>query len=299
MPKHRDLVALAERVAERAAGFVRAADRPSPDAWDRKAQADFVTAIDRESERMIRKDLLTACPDSAVMGEELGSDDPGMGLVWIVDPLDGTTNYLHGFPAYAVSIGIRLDGALVGGVVVDVDRGVCYSACSALGARRSALVARPSALGARRPERARRASVGSTLVRSAGSDAIYVSSVSDPAHALIGTGFPFKEPALQHLERWNREFMHVLGATSGVRRAGSAALDLVSVACGQFDGFWEYGLAAWDLAAGAVLVREAGGSVTDLEGNDLHAPPAHGPIVAGNPAIHAWLLKTLRNLDGH
>jgi len=274
VPKHRDLVAVAERAAERAARFIREAPRPDPSAWDRKEAADFVTHIDRESERMIREDLLTAHPESAVMGEELGSDDPTTTLVWIVDPLDGTTNYLHGYPAYAVSIGIRLNGRLAGGVVIDVSRGLCYSGCSALGAWHSALGAPPSA--AAEPMR--------------------VSSVTDPEHALIGTGFPFKHPALLHLGRWTREFLHVLGATSGVRRAGSAALDLADVAHGRFDGFWEYGLAPWDLAAGAVLVREAGGRVTDLDGDDLHGPPAEGPIVAGNPAIHEWLLTRLRTL---
>lgn len=277
MWKYRDLVAVAERAAERAAAFIRTAERPGAAAWDRKDAADFVTHIDRESERMIREDLLAAWPGSAVMGEELGSDDRAAGLVWIVDPLDGTTNYLHGYPAYAVSIGIRVDGRLVGGVVVDVDRGARYAAADGLGASRSnaAVGAKPDA---------------------AGEETLRVSSVSEPGHALIATGFPFKQPALRHLDRWNREFLHVLGATSGVRRAGSAALDLVDVACGRFDGFWEYGLAPWDLAGGSVLVREAGGRVTDLDGKDLHGPPDDGPIVAGNPAMHAWLLATLRRL---
>lgn len=269
MPPHRDLVAVAAAAAQRAAAFIREAERPGPRDWDRKEAADFVTQVDRESERLVRDMLLAAYPDSAVMGEELSPEAVSAELVWIVDPLDGTTNYLHGYPAYAVSIAARWRGELVAGVVLDVDRDVCYSAST---------------------------NSGAALRASAATDdtPLRVSAVRDPANALLGTGFPFKQPALRQRHRWNREFLHLLYATSGIRRAGSAALDLVDVARGRFDGFWEYGLAPWDAAAGIVLILEAGGRVTDLEGHAITTPPEEGPLVAGNPAIHEWLLDALR-----
>jgi myo-inositol-1(or 4)-monophosphatase len=116
-----------------------------------------------------------------------------------------------------------------------------------------------------------------------------VSTIRDPRHALIGTGFPFKHPEL--LPAYQQQFARVMLSTSGIRRAGSAALDLADVAAGRFDGFWEQSLAPWDVAAGILLVREAGGVVTDLQGRDWAV--GHGSVVAGNPAIHAWLREGL------
>ena len=161
------------------------------------------------------------------------------GLVWIVDPLDGTTNFLHGFPSYAVSIAAAVDGVLEAGVVLDVSsRTETYTAVA-----RRRRVARASA-ASRSP------------------------SIGDPAFALIGTGFPFKRhraaagvPA--------RSSRRVARATSGIRRPGAAALDLADVAAGRFDGFWEQQLSAWDIAAGVLLIREAGGVVTDFSGREV------------------------------
>jgi myo-inositol-1(or 4)-monophosphatase len=116
-----------------------------------------------------------------------------------------------------------------------------------------------------------------------------VSPIEAPGHALIGTGFPFKD--LAKLDEYQRQFARVAARTSGIRRAGAAALDLADVAAGRFEGFWEQRLSAWDLAAGVLLIREAGGRATDYRGRDLGV--AHGPVVAGNPAIHSWLLETL------
>lgn len=264
MNAYRHLLDLAERAAQRGAEHVRSSERPTDSAaWGLKGMADYVTSVDRETERIIADLLLDAEPDSVVMGEEL-SPDAGRGpLVWVVDPLDGTTNYLHGYPAFGVSVAAVADGTPVVGVVVDVSRSVTY-----------------------------RASLGGGAW--CGDASLRVSDVDSPAHALIGTGFPFK--ALDRLPQYLRQLGMLLRATGGVRRAGAASLDMVDVARGAFDGFWELQLAPWDIAAGAVLVREAGGCITDLDGNgDILR---HGAFVAGNPVIHEWLLAALREDGG-
>ena len=250
-----DLLRVAEPAARAAAGFLREAARPGPERWEAKGRNDFVTEVDRRAEEMIARHLRDAGP-GVVVGEELSpATAVPPGLAWIVDPLDGTTNFLHDYPWYAVSIAAVVEGRLEAGVVLDVPRGLCYTAARGAGAW----------LEGRR---------------------LRVSGVEAPAHALVGTGFPFKHP--EHLAAWTRQFDVIARATSGIRRAGSAALDLADVAAGRFDGFWELQLAPWDYAAGLLLVEEAGGVVTDTAG----AEPAlrHGGIVAGNPVIHRWLL---------
>lgn len=260
MSEYGDLVRVAERAARRAAEVIRAAPRPPREAWTLKGgPSDFVTEVDRSAERAIRDVVLEAFPDSDVLGEELSPESvPRTELLWVVDPLDGTTNYLHGYPAYAVSVAAMLGGELAAGVVLDVPRDLLYTATAGGGAW----------CGARR---------------------LAVSHVTEPANALIGTGFPFKWPELvpEYLEQFSR----ILTATSGIRRAGAAALDFVDLALGRFDGFWELMLAPWDVTAGALIVREAGGVVTDLAGS--LAVLRHGAFVAGNPAIHEWLLRQL------
>lgn len=268
MASYRHLLDVGERAAQAAAAFIRGAPRPAVAGWDRKARNDFATDVDREAERMIADVLLAGVPGSAVIGEELtptgsagshvGEPPPPDRVTWIVDPLDGTTNFLHHYPAYAVSIAAAVGGALVVGVIVDVVHGVTYRACAGEGATCDA-----------RP--------------------IRVSAITEPAVALIGTGFPFKAPASDRLEEYLEQFRRVMRATSGIRRAGSAALDLAHVAEGRLDGFWEIGLAPWDVAAGVVLVREAGGLVTDFVGHAWR--PAHGvgDVLAGPPPMHAWL----------
>jgi myo-inositol-1(or 4)-monophosphatase len=213
--------------------------------------------VDRTAERIILEVLQEGEPGSRVVGEELAPELVTEGLVWIVDPLDGTTNFLHGFPSYAVSIAASLDGKLLAGVVVDVPRRMTYWGADGAGAW----------LGDQR---------------------LRVSTIEDPAFALIGTGFPFRDTS--HLEEYQRQFALVARGTSGIRRPGAAALDLVDVAAGRFEGFWEQRLSAWDIAAGALLIREAGGLVTDLEGRQVGIE--HTSVVAGNPAIHAWLIET-------
>ena len=257
-----DLLDLARSAAERAGEYLRGVARPDQAEWVSKGRHDFVTEVDRTAERMITELLTAGAPGSRVVGEELAPEIVREGLAWIVDPLDGTTNFLHGFPAYAVSIAAAVDGRLEAGVVLDVPRNRASWATRGGGAWEDG-----------RP--------------------LTVSPITDPSSALVGTGFPFKQ--LDRLEAYQRQFAAVIRGSSGVRRAGSAALDLVDVAAGRFDAFWELRLAPWDIAAGTLLVREAGGIITDLKGDDVEI--AHTGVVAGNPALHRWLLETLRTAE--
>ena len=237
----------------------RESDRAQLEVREKQA-ADFVSDVDTGAELRIREVLDRMAPGSLVVGEEMSPTTSTAGeTVFVVDPLDGTTNFLHGFPAYSVSIGALSDGVIVAGVVLNIPYGDLYTATLGGGAFHN---------GA----------------------AIHVSSVSKPNRALIGTGFPFKN--LEFIERYVRQFEAMTRAQSGIRRAGSAALDLAWVAAGTFDGFWENRLAPWDIAAGLLLVREAGGRVTDLEGRDI--VPTHSPIVASNGLLHDWLLASLK-----
>jgi len=231
--------------------------------WEAKGQSDFVSEVDKASEHEITRTVKRRLPAASVLGEELTPTAvSGQGIVVIADPLDGTTNFLHGYPEYSVSIAIARDGILCAGVVLNVPRDEEFTARRGAGAF----------LNGKR---------------------IKVSGLREPPRALIGTGFPFK--TLEKLPLYLEQFSLVMRGTAGIRRAGSAALDLSSVACGRFDAFWELVLAPWDVAAGILMVQEAGGIITDLNGNapDLAAEA----FVAGNPAMHAWLLQTLRRAN--
>lgn len=263
MPPHQDLVRVAAAAARRATEVIRASQRPPRAAWTTKSgPSDFVTEVDRAAERAIREVLLEAYPDSEILGEELSPDGTTDRLtdqlLWVVDPLDGTTNYLHGYPAYAVSVAAVINGEMAAGAVLDVPRDVLYTATAGGGAW-------------------------------CGDTRLAVSTVTEPANALIGTGFPFKWPDL--VPPYVEQFTEIIRSTAGIRRAGAAALDLVDVALGRFDGFWELMLAPWDVAAGSLIVREAGGVVTDLDGGSTIV--RHGAFVAGNPVIHGWLMELL------
>jgi myo-inositol-1(or 4)-monophosphatase len=258
-----DLLHLARTAAERAAGYLRGVERPAdPTRWTLKGSRDFVTDVDRTAERIITEVLLAAEPGGRIVGEELQPEVVTEGMVWIVDPLDGTTNFLHDFPSYAVSIAGAVDGVLEAAAIVNVPRGETYTASRGGGAWH----------GERR---------------------LGVSTINDPGFALIGTGFPFKDTS--RMAEYLRQFGRVAGQASGIRRPGAASLDLADVAAGRFDGFWEQHLSAWDIAAGTLLIREAGGLVTDFAGRDVGIE--HTAVVAGNPAIQAWLLEILRS-DG-
>jgi myo-inositol-1(or 4)-monophosphatase len=249
-----------------AAGYIRerSGDRLLLHVREKQA-ADFVSEVDTGAESRIRDVLERSHPGAVIVGEELS---PGAAItgevVFVVDPLDGTTNFLHGFPAYAVSIGALVDGMLAAAVVLDVTRGDPYTATAGGGAW-------------------------------CDGQRLGVSPVDHPRRALVGTGFPFK--SLEFLDQYLGQFDRMTRALAGIRRAGSAALDLAWVASGRFDAFWELRLAPWDIAAGILLIREAGGRVTDLAGTDI--VPAHTAVVASNGTLHEWLLDCLRGDDAH
>lgn len=231
--------------------------------WETKGRSDFVSEVDKASERAIADVIGRRLPAATLLGEELSPDVVASnGVVVIADPLDGTTNFLHGYPEYSVSIAVARDGELCAGVVLNVARAEEFAASKGGGAF---IDGKP----------------------------IRVSNLREPGRALIGTGFPFK--TIDKLPEYLDQFSLVMRGTAGIRRAGSAALDLSNVACGRFDAFWELVLAPWDVAAGILMVQEAGGIVTDLDGN----PPVltAGSFVAGNPAMHAWLLQTVRRAN--
>lgn len=228
--------------------------------WEEKSATDFVSHVDVGAEEIIRETFAREAPEIRIVGEEMSSSGaPDEGLVAIVDPLDGTTNFLHGFPNYSVSICVALDGVPQAGVVYDVSRGGLYNAVAGEGAY---------------VDRER----------------IHVSTIATPARALIGTGIPFKDMAAA--EQYLGQMRRLMPQVSGIRRAGSAALDLCDIARGRFDAFWELYLNPWDLAAGVLLVREAGGRVTDLAGND--AGLRGGPILASNGILHEFMETVLR-----
>ena len=258
--KRRTLLATCVMGAVRAAKVVReGAARRSTLAWEQKGQSDYVSEVDRASEAVLAEAIATRHPDATLLAEE-GSPDAqaSRGLVFVVDPLDGTTNFLHGVPWYAVSIAALVDGIVVAGAVINVVTGDLCTATLGGGAR---LAGEP----------------------------IRVSDTTDPARALIATGFPFSRD--DEIDRYVPMLPAIMRATAGMRRAGAAALDLADVACGRYDAFFELRLSPWDLAAGALLVREAGGIVTTLDG--APCPVAQTSILAGNPVMHSWLLKTV------
>jgi myo-inositol-1(or 4)-monophosphatase len=228
--------------------------------WENKARSDFVSAVDREAEETIRELLHAGHADATLVGEELSPDalTPG-GLAFVFDPLDGTTNFLHGFPWYAVSVAAMVDGVLAAGAVLNAATGELFTATAGGGARR-------------------------------GGQPIRVSAITDPERALIGTGMPFREG--ENVERYVAMLPEIMRGSAGIRRAGAAALDLADVACGRFEAFWELRLAPWDIAAGVLLVREAGGIVTTLDGDAC--PVAHTSVLAGNPRTHAWMLDRVK-----
>ena len=254
-----DLLNRGRAAAEHAGSYLRGVERPAgPEDWGLKGSRDFVTQVDRQAEQIIAGVLRDGAGSARIVGEELSPEVVTDGLVWVVDPLDGTTNFLHGYPCYAVSIAAAVDGVLEAAVVHHVPRNETFTAVRGGGAW-----------------------LGDTRLR--------VSSIADPEYALVATGFPFRD--VSQLDLYLRQFGAVAAGTSGIRRPGAAALDLADLAAGRFDGFWELRLSAWDIAAGMLLIREAGGLVTDFDGRDLGIE--HSGLVAGNPSIHRWLLHTL------
>lgn len=254
----RALLATCVAAAAKSAEVIRAGvSRRDELVWETKTRADFVTDVDRASEQALGDVIRGRHPDARLVAEEGSPQLDGLnGLVFIADPLDGTTNFLHGFPWYAVSIAAVVDGELAAGAVLNAATGELFTATAGGGARRAG-------------------------------QPISVSKITDPTRALIGTGFPFKQ-GNDYTDRYLERLPPIMLQSAGIRRAGSAALDLADVACGRFDAFWEMMLSPWDIAAGILLVREAGGIITNIEGDPC--PIAHTSVVAGNPAMHKWLL---------
>ena len=246
--------------AARRAGKVimRHHDRIDRLSVESKGHNDYVSEIDRMAEAEIIDVLRSAYPDHAVLAEESGRTT-GNDYLWIIDPLDGTTNYLHGYPQFAVSIALHYQNKPSQAVVFDPLHNELFTASRGGGAQ----------LNDRR---------------------IRVSTTTRLERCLLGTGFPVK--SMDHLESWINTFRTLLPLTSGVRRAGSAALDLAHVACGRLDGFWEFGLSPWDMAAGCLLIEEAGGLVSDLGGGNNHLQS--GNILAANPKIFVQMQERLR-----
>ncbi|GDX61501.1 MAG: inositol monophosphatase [Nitrosospira sp.] len=252
---------IAVKAARRAGGIInRAAQNLDSLHISRKAHNDFVSEIDRLSEDTIIKILLDTYPDHSILAEESGSrGDPRKSeYQWIIDPLDGTTNFLHGLPQYSVSVALMHKNILTQAVVYNPHANELFTASRGRGAY----------LNDRRLRVSKRTNLGDCL---------------------IGTGFPFRE--FSHVDSYLEMFRDIMPITAGIRRPGSAALDLAYVAAGRYDGFWELGLSSWDIAAGCLLVTEAGGLVGDLEGNDTYLQSGH--IVAGNPKIFGQLLKVI------
>ena len=224
-----------------------------------KQRNDFVTEVDRAAEAAIIDELRKAFPDHAILAEESGQSKAArMEYCWIIDPLDGTTNFIHGVPQYCVSIGLKHKDVITQGVVFDPVKNELFTATRGAGAY----------LNDRR---------------------VRVTKRDKLADGLIGTGFPFRDGS--DLDRYMTMFKAVTLAAAGVRRPGAAALDLAYVAAGRFDGFWEIGLSPWDIAAGSLLVQEAGGLIGDLKGDNGYLDS--GEVVAGNAKVFSQLLNVL------
>ena len=225
---------------------------------ENKSINDFVSEVDKTAEKAIINEIKKAFPKHSILAEESGEILGDSDFQWIIDPLDGTTNYLHGFPQYAVSIALLEKQVITHGVIYDPFKEELFTASNGDGAYLN-------------------------------NERIRVTMSNGLQDTLIGTGFPFKDP--QHLDCYLETFKAIHPHVSGIRRAGSAALDLAYLAAGRLDGFWEIGLNSWDIAAGSLLVKEAGGFIGDFSGRDQYMET--GNVVAGNTDVYKALLKKI------
>jgi myo-inositol-1(or 4)-monophosphatase len=248
--------------AARSAGsiIIRSLERLDTITITQKTPNDFVTEIDIQAEQEIINILRKSYPDHGFLAEESGVNQPNADYVWIIDPLDGTTNFIHGIPHFAISIALKYKDKIELGLVYDPTQQELFTALRGESAR----------LNDRR---------------------IRISTCNKLEHALLSTGFP-PTGSTEDLKSYLKTFESLIPTAAGIRRAGSAALDLAYVAAGRFDGFWEMNLNAWDLAAGSLLVKEAGGLVTDWYGEENYL--SNGSVVAGNPKILKALLQNIR-----
>jgi myo-inositol-1(or 4)-monophosphatase len=253
------LLELATEIAREAGGIARARFRQPRTIRTKTSEIDLVTDVDHALDQLIRERIRAQRPDDALLTEESQAESGSSGVRWIVDPLDGTTNYAHAFPHFAISIGVEVEGRRACGVVYDPMRDELFSAEAGRGTQ---LNGAP----------------------------VHVSEIAELRRALLATGFAYdvhqkRTPNLAYFERF-------VGCAQAIRRAGSAALDFAYVACGRFDGYWELHLAPWDVAAGLLLVEEAGGRISDFDGG---AAPASGArVVASNGRVHDAMLGVLR-----
>jgi myo-inositol-1(or 4)-monophosphatase len=247
--------------AARSAGntIMRYANRVDTLAITSKARNDFVTDVDKMAEQEIISTLRRSFPDHGILAEESGEDIGQSEYVWVIDPLDGTTNFVRGFPQFGVSIALKHKGRLDQAVVYDPVRQELFTASKGAGAQ----------LNNRR---------------------IRVTNQITLEGALLGTGFPFRQQ--QYLDAYMAMFKDLFPDAAGIRRAGAASLDLAYVAAGRLDGFWEFGLSEWDMAAGALIIKEAGGMVTNFRGEDSYLKT--GNIICGTPKIHHAILRTIQ-----
>ena len=252
---------IALRAARRAGDFIaQAFDRPDERKIDTKSRNDFVSDVDRDAEAMIIKTILAVYPDHNILAEESGITNNNSDVTWIIDPLDGTLNFIQGIPHFAVSIGVQQGNHLAHGVIYDPIRREEFIASRGYGAQ----------LNSKR---------------------IRVSQRTKLEDCVLGTGIP---PATieTRLDQYMRSLQTLTGTCRGIRRAGCASLDLAYVAAGRTDGFWEMGLSQWDIAAGIVMIREAGGFVADLSGGESYWES--GDIVTANPKVIRPLLQSLK-----
>ncbi len=251
---------IAVKAARRAGALItRASNDLDKLTVEQKSQNDFVSEVDHAAEAAIIEVLREAYPQHGILAEESGLKESTSEYLWIIDPLDGTTNFLHGFPQYCVSIALSVKGVLSHGVIYDPTRNELFTASRGGGAF----------LNDRR---------------------IRVSKTINLKDAMLGTGFPFKE--FSGIDRYLALFKDLTPKCAAIRRPGSAALDLAYVACGRYDGFWEIGLSQWDMAAGALMIKEAGGLITDYSGEDQFMD--RGSIVAATPKVFPALLQTVQ-----
>ncbi len=221
-----------------------------------KAANDFVTKVDLQSEKIITDIILGYFPDHSVLSEEAGFSHKDSPYMWIVDPLDGTKNYIHDIPVFGISIALMHEGEVILGVINNPSMNELFWAEQEKGAFLNG-------------------------------EKISISNHVGVKNGLIATGFPHRKK--EFIYRYVRMFNHVLTETSDMRRMGAACIDLAYVACGRFDGFFELGLNIWDLAAGDILIKEAGGKVSDFWGENKHL--VNGYILAGNKSVHSELMK--------
>ncbi len=259
---------IALRAGRKAAELIeRAFERVDLITVETKSRNDFVTEVDKAAEKEIIYHLRKAYPDHCIRGEEGGVQvGKNTDYEWIIDPLDGTTNFVHGLPHFSISIACKYRGQLEHAVVIDPINREEFTASRGRGAT----------LNGRR---------------------IRVSSRRNLEGALIGTGIPFSGYALDHISPYLACVQEIAGQTAGIRRCGSAALDLAYVAAGRFDAFWEMNLNIWDFAAGALLVKEAGGLISDFNGGVDYMDTGH--IVAGSPKVFKPILQVVQKNLGH